>query len=1288
MSWGTIGAQFYSFNGTSKGTINAVFSASGSQQRSRVGRCSVLLPRILTSTEAGYIVDGGICRVYATYNGTQKDICTFVISSRNTVYRSPNHYLEIGGYGQLYELSFRNADGILSAYFTGTVAAATDTTITFDSAVGSTDLTGWIANVTVGATAPQGVIIESYDIATKTATIKYAWPNGTPDASDTYIVNGGAAATDDLDQFASTWLASTGWTLEAEGGATGTADGTLLYFVGETVLGALVDISDASGEWFRVKSFTPNDRTIEWRTTADSSGVTLSTTANTHGVILSLSEDYDYNIVTRVYPGGAGLSSNQLNLSGATYTLPAGFAYVTDPTYGIANTALEGGGGDGVAYVSEYPNWAHIQAASDATGAILEAKNQLAKQSVQYLQARSGARKFYRVRAEMITDVKPGQTIGISYTAPGSNPYTISESTLYIQEVNYSIGGAPGENRRIADLVLTETLLPRPDSADDVANSFKIQKNIIKRGGATGTTGFPGGGTLSGGFVILDEFADSVLSLTNTTFTQQTFGLDSQTANRVWAAPNGSDGTPAFRSLVEADLPVLTSHYLTLANSTKLGNERVLTAGTNISFVDTGANGTLTINATGGGVPPTTLTVSTTNAEGATHTHAITSSSNTSGGGSSLLKSDSNGDLKVRRMDVGDYYMIDGNRILSNELTNNLFIGTNSGNASATSPGATTERTMSLGASALRDATAAIGVVAIGTSAMQNSLTPSATVAIGEGSLINFNGFNMTAVGLQAGRSATNSQNNAFFGSYSSYNNTTGIGITTIGHNAGYSNVTGNFNTFLGQAAGYSNTASSNTFLGNQAGYFNTGNRNIFIGNNSGYYEVATSDKFQISSTNTTNPFMYGDMPNTMVGFAVATVEIGDNSTNTTLKNRTTDLTIDVEGGDLYLQETRLTTKTGSGDGGQLRVCAVELVGNFATSSGTGTDTGVRPNADHSSSGVTGSYTTIDDDPDSPNTGDYVRNSGSAAGYKFFGLDNMDASFVAWSYLTIKAYITNSGFLTDSARVYAQVFESDESTALTKEVLLGNQDSNGLSTVVMGWTAGDKTAWDGARLRLRWTYNGTSSNPGIWKPDSTLLLNNSSKDAYLNIKGVGVTDLFNVGHDVVTIGGEQPEYINSDNLLNVYDGNLLVSNSARSAEFNLYCYNNGNTSAIPAWRTRSARGVRGAPTASQADDVLGRFGAAGFGYSGFPESSRGFLQFQASENWTDGAQGVYAVIATTATGSTSPAIRLYINESGISTNSGTHSWLLTGYTAGADAASNGYVTVTINGTAYKLMTRA
>jgi hypothetical protein len=51
---------------------------------------------------------------------------------------------------------------------------------------------------------------------------------------------------------------------------------------------------------------------------------------------------------------------------------------------------------------------------------------------------------------------------------------------------------------------------------------------------------------------------------------------------------------------VSASAPV-DATYVTLSTDATLTNERVLTAGTNISLVDSGPGGTITINATGGG---------------------------------------------------------------------------------------------------------------------------------------------------------------------------------------------------------------------------------------------------------------------------------------------------------------------------------------------------------------------------------------------------------------------------------------------------------------------------------------------------------------------------------------------------------------------------------------------------------------------------------------------------------------------------------------------------------------
>lgn len=71
--------------------------------------------------------------------------------------------------------------------------------------------------------------------------------------------------------------------------------------------------------------------------------------------------------------------------------------------------------------------------------------------------------------------------------------------------------------------------------------------------------------------------------------------LASQTANQVFAAPNGSNGSPSFRSLVSADIPDLSSSYLPIAGGTITSNLTI--------------TGNLTVNGTTTTVNSTTIDV-------------------------------------------------------------------------------------------------------------------------------------------------------------------------------------------------------------------------------------------------------------------------------------------------------------------------------------------------------------------------------------------------------------------------------------------------------------------------------------------------------------------------------------------------------------------------------------------------------------------------------------------------------------------------------------------------------
>jgi len=64
--------------------------------------------------------------------------------------------------------------------------------------------------------------------------------------------------------------------------------------------------------------------------------------------------------------------------------------------------------------------------------------------------------------------------------------------------------------------------------------------------------------------------------------------------------------------------------------------------------------------------------------------------------------------------------------------------------------------------------------------------------------------------------------------------------------------------------------------------------------------------------------------------------------------------------------------------------------------------------------------------------------------------------------------------------LYAELFQSDESTSLSDEVHVGTADADGsfaneTEVTFTGLVAGSKSVWDGARVRFRWVASGFDS---------------------------------------------------------------------------------------------------------------------------------------------------------------------------------------------------------------------
>jgi hypothetical protein len=78
---------------------------------------------------------------------------------------------------------------------------------------------------------------------------------------------------------------------------------------------------------------------------------------------------------------------------------------------------------------------------------------------------------------------------------------------------------------------------------------------------------------------------------------------------------------------------------------------------------------------------------------------------------------------------------------------------------------------------------------------------------------------------------------------------------------------------------------------------------------------------------------------------------------------------------------------------------------------------------------------------------------------------------------------------------------------------------------------------------------------------------------------------------------------------------------------------------------RAARGTPSAPTAVQANDILGGLAVRGYGTTGF-SAGRGQVMYKAAESWTDTANGTYLQFTTTPIGTGAWAERMRIAPDG------------------------------------------
>lgn len=222
----------------------------------------------------------------------------------------------------------------------------------------------------------------------------------------------------------------------------------------------------------------------------------------------------------------------------------------------------------------------------------------------------------------------------------------------------------------------------------------------------------------------------------------------------------------------------------------------------------------------------------------------------------------------------GSIYFDDTKYLYASSTNDSLVFGENAG---ATFNSGTTNN-IAIGLNAGRFASTTDDSIYIGSGAGTNN-TGWDSHLFGVDAGANNSGYSTNAMGYGAGYNNTNSDNN-FFGYNAGYNNI-GESGNFFGNSAGYNNTGLYNNNLFGYGAGYNNAGDENNIFGQNAGYNNTGSYANLFGENAGRNNIGSYNNFIGGSAGYNNTGNYNDFIGYQTGRylkSTSTVAIGTES--------------------------------------------------------------------------------------------------------------------------------------------------------------------------------------------------------------------------------------------------------------------------------------------------------------------------------------------------------------------------------------------------------------------------
>jgi hypothetical protein len=543
---------------------------------------------------------------------------------------------------------------------------------------------------------------------TNRVTLRDGLPDSANTGNEVLVNNPFAPATNDIEQIIG---GAPGWTVVFQTG-NGTAQGSAHKPQGESVFDLLSTISQRTGEFFRQRVLTdPNTphKSIEWRRTPDSSGVTLimydtdeqarqatDETSLTKGAILSLTRKASLPLITVVFPSAGDQQITLASCSSAaiSYASSMGCSIVSgtglyEPSY-VKHDA--GYTAYGMHEVRMTYGDISIGDATNMT-ALTAACDQLLLSAVQTL-VTSQAREYYTVDCYCPIPLLPGQTVKIE-NATGTTPAVTTTPNWVILEVTERlVNGRPRTTLSVSNMSGLRWT-PAARFAQTIRSVIQSQRRATSGGGGSGTTtvitGTTGEGTSDHGELLgladvedhpgyllvtgARPLAGNLAVNAGVTIDGVDLSAHVSNANAHHAAVTVQDASLAIsgQALRIADAHAgaglvmsggIASVNTAAAQGTGVTSDVVAvvpsgTGGLELSAsgvkVKTPTNSGLVVDSLGValGTPGTLSATSTNTVSGSQQTHAITSTDNAKTTPATLLKGSASGDLTVRYL-TGD----------------------------------------------------------------------------------------------------------------------------------------------------------------------------------------------------------------------------------------------------------------------------------------------------------------------------------------------------------------------------------------------------------------------------------------------------------------------------------------------------------------------------------------------------------------------------------------------------------------------------------------------------------